>query len=238
LIENHIEHPRRHTDSWGVSVWTGEFGGTEVFVASVPMGAGGSGFAFHELFSAGALAIIRFGSNDRRVTAERLRVLSIVEWADNLYGLMRDSGFSETELGTRVVASPELKASVLHTANDFGCKAELAGCHHVEDYHAWNYPHLVKDTGAAIQQRIDLLEDRENALPHVWDMETAALYLRAQQFGRHALTILQSLMKHPGITTPYAGKHGHVALEIELAFGEIALTSLLRFLTGIVVEQN
>ena len=48
-----------HTDSWGVTVHTGHYGSHPLFVAGVPMGAGGSGFAFLEMYAAEARYIVR-----------------------------------------------------------------------------------------------------------------------------------------------------------------------------------
>ncbi|NES74714.1 MULTISPECIES: hypothetical protein [unclassified Okeania] len=56
-----------------------------MFVASVPMGAGGSGFAFLEMYAAEANYIVRYGSNDRYVTPDNLRDINIIDEANNLY---------------------------------------------------------------------------------------------------------------------------------------------------------
>ena len=85
LVANFLENALTHTDSWGIEIQTGIYRGQEVFVAAVPMGAGGSGFAFLELFAAGAEYIVRYGSNDHQVSPENLREIYIVDEADNLY---------------------------------------------------------------------------------------------------------------------------------------------------------
>lgn len=50
------------------------------------MGAGGSGFAFLELFAAGAQRVIRYGSNDRPSPLSHEALL--VSYADGLHALL------------------------------------------------------------------------------------------------------------------------------------------------------
>lgn len=49
---------KEHTNSgWGVVIYTCTYDGIPMFIGSVPMGAGGSGFAFFEMYAAGAQVV-------------------------------------------------------------------------------------------------------------------------------------------------------------------------------------
>ena len=55
VSEHLLRESRQLCNEWGFSVSSGyTVDNLACFVAAVPMGAGGSGFAFHELFAAGA----------------------------------------------------------------------------------------------------------------------------------------------------------------------------------------
>ena len=99
-------------------------------------------------------------------------------------------------------------------------------CHHVEDYHAYNYPELVGESTENVKSLINTLESstQKNS---AWDMETAALFWRATQFQKHAVTVLQSLIKHRGKRTPYEGEYGRIAKEMEQVFGQLILDTLV-----------
>ena len=102
-------------------------------------------------------------------------------------------------------------------------------CHNVRDYHAYNFTDFF-DKHDNIQGQIESLEDgnRNNGQAHCWDMETAALFWRAKQFGGHAATLLQNLLKKPG-TSPYEGEHGKISLEMENTFYEVIFDTLCAF---------
>jgi hypothetical protein len=56
--EGLLTNVQEHTNvGWGVTIYTATFGDVPIFVAGVPMGAAGSGFAFFEMFAAGAQAV-------------------------------------------------------------------------------------------------------------------------------------------------------------------------------------
>jgi hypothetical protein len=56
--EGLLTNVQEHTNvGWGVTISTATFSGISIFVAGVPMGAAGSGFAFFEMFAAGAQAV-------------------------------------------------------------------------------------------------------------------------------------------------------------------------------------
>lgn len=59
LVNRYFPEAQLHTDSWGIVIYTGSYQGHDMFVASVPMGAGGSGFAFLEMYAAEAHYIVR-----------------------------------------------------------------------------------------------------------------------------------------------------------------------------------
>ena len=221
LVNRVFAQPKVHTDAWGLVIYTGALEQTELFIASVPMGAGGSGFAFLELYAAGAKYLVRYGSNDRYVNEKNLKDIILVHKADNLVGLMRDAGLPETQWGTSLIASPLLLNHFRQTAAALDLNLTTRRCHHIEDYHAYNYPELTSYQ-ARIEQRIKTLETE----PCAWDMETAALYYRAQQFNQHGLTLLQSLIKHRGTPTAYEGTSGAVSLTMEQTFQQLILTAL------------
>lgn len=229
LVANFLENARTHTDSWGIKIQTGIYRGQEVFVAAVPMGAGGSGFAFLELFAAEAEYIVRYGSNDRDCSLENLREIYIVDEADNLYGLLRDSGLPEETWGQPLRASSVLITALQQQAGRLNYPVKLALCHHLEDYHAFNFPECAGEAGERVRAHHQALAQR-SAKPSLWDMETAALFWRAQQFDRHSATVLQSLIKHRGEQTPYEAHYGQIALGMERIFGQLILDSLIAVL--------
>lgn len=56
--EGLLTNVQEHTNvGWGVTIYTAAFSDVPIFVAGVPMGAAGSGFAFFEMFAAGAQAV-------------------------------------------------------------------------------------------------------------------------------------------------------------------------------------
>ncbi len=226
LVNRYFPEAQLHTDSWGIVIYTGSYQGHDMFVASVPMGAGGSGFAFLEMYAAEAHYIVRYGSNDRYVTPDNLRDINIIDEANNLYGLMRDSGLSASQWGQSLSASPLLVDSLRHQAESLLCPVQLMICHHVEDYHAYNYPELIGEGTNNLKSLINTLESSTQK-KSAWDMETAALFWRATQFQKHAVTVLQSLIKHRGETTPYEGEYGRIATEMEQVFGQLILDSLV-----------
>lgn len=223
LVEKKILDAETHTDAWGIVVHTGRYKEVTVFVASVPMGGGGSGFAFLELFASGARSVIRYGSNDKPFSTRR-EILAVTQ-ADGLYGLMRDSGAPEELWGTTLPASPRLIEATYNNAQAAGLAVRPVTCHHVEDYHVRNFPHLA-DSGSRSQKFVQDAESRDTG-DSVWDMETAALYWRAQQFEREAATVLQSLTKNRATEAPYEGSHGEQSLAEENTFFDVVMESLV-----------
>lgn len=69
--EGLLTNVQEHTNvGWGVTIYTAMFRDVPIFVASVPMGAGGSGFAFFEMFAAGAQAV-SFVQHNRQIVPRR-----------------------------------------------------------------------------------------------------------------------------------------------------------------------
>jgi hypothetical protein len=49
---------KMHTNvGWGITIHSAVYKNVEIFVAGIPMGSAGSGFAFFEMFAAGAQAV-------------------------------------------------------------------------------------------------------------------------------------------------------------------------------------
>lgn len=228
LINSKLDNARIHSDSWGVTIYTGEYKNTRMFVAIVPMGSAGAGFAFLEMFVAGAEHVIRYGSNDRYIESEQLRDIILINRADNLNGSMMDAGVIPAMMGKPINSCPMLMAVFLENAKETGHPVKQMVCHNVDDYHAFNYPDLLpKLIGDRVKRRIKNLE---NGQPCAWDMETAALYWRAKQFKASSLTVMQSLIKHKGEDTAYDGLHGQISIEMESMFGELIFSSLYQVL--------
>ncbi|KAJ1462951.1 hypothetical protein M885DRAFT_609984, partial [Pelagophyceae sp. CCMP2097] len=148
-----------HTDAgWGVIVHTAKYRDTSIFIAAVPMGSAGAGVAFFEMFAAGARAIVRYGSNDRKTTAENLRDVLVVDVIDNVIGLTSDSCAGHRADGaTTISASPTLVAALEECAKKSRCPVKRMVCHNVEDYHAFNFPKFFANA-AEIDARVYALE--------------------------------------------------------------------------------
>jgi purine-nucleoside phosphorylase len=211
---------KEHTNAgWGILIYTARYENVDMFLAAVPMGSAGSGFAFFEMFAAGAQAIIRYGSNDRSVQFEDLRDIVVVDEADNLTGFGKPDG--------PIPASSQLVSLLTECGQEKDCKTQTMVCHNVEDYHAYNFSELFVEEESAIQENIHQLE-ADSDRKHCADMETAALFWRASQFGGHASTVLQNLLKKPG-TSPYEGEHGKISLAMEHTFYQVIFNALSRF---------
>lgn len=177
-----------------------------------------------------SIQIIRYGSNDRKVSMENLREVVVVDKADNVAGLCHAGGSYDVTNDTIISASQELVGLVAKTVESHDLSHSKMICHNVEDYHAYNFTDFF-DKRDNIHEQIDALEDDSHtpvSQAHCWDMETAALFWRAKQFGRHAATLLQNLLKMPG-TSPYEGEHGKISLAMESKFYEVIFDTLCAF---------
>lgn len=195
-----LQNVRAHTDSgWGVKISTATYKGVEIFVAVIPLGSTGAAFAFFEMFAAGAQAIVRYGANDATAT---MREFVVVDSVDNLVGLSYAAGNNCANRSDVFKASSELVALLNFNASSQGLPTKQMICHNVEDYHAYNFSEFFAQ-GDAIRREI---EQRKNQSEQCcWDMETAALFLRAQQFGMHAATVLLPTKSSLEIETTHFG---------------------------------
>lgn len=218
-----LSSPTCHTKSWGIEINTGYYQDTEVLIASVPMGAGGSGFAFHELYVAGADLLVRMGSNDHLVTREDMHRTFLIENADHLLGLNQELGLNgknhiwsaNQQLFNRLKQILELNAFETQTAI----------CHHLEDYHAFNFPNCL---GENEQQHIMAQQALWN-LQHqttVWDMETAPLYYRAHLLHKIACSVVQNIPKMGEKTDPYESDLRNEIITFEAKLGKTILKGL------------
>jgi purine-nucleoside phosphorylase len=190
-----LSNLQEHTNAgWGILIYTATYENVDMFLAAVPMGSAGSGVAFFEIFAAGAQAIICYGSNDRSVQFGDLVDIVVVDEADNLTG-----GFGKPD--GPIPALSLLALLLTECGQENGCKTQTVICHNLEDYYAYNFSEFFVNEECAIQENIqELKADTERK--HCADMETAALFWRASQFGGYAATVLQNLLKEPG-TSPY-----------------------------------
>jgi hypothetical protein len=157
---------------------------------------------------------------------DALRELVVIDRADNLVGLPYASGRSDIGPEDTINASNELVDLLEETVQEKGLPLKRMICHNVEDYHAYNFSQFFVNGEEEITAQIERLERNDH--DHCWDMETAALFWRASQFGLHAATVLQNLMKNPG-TSPYEGEHGKVSLAMESTFYLVIFETLLGF---------
>lgn len=195
-----LTNVKEHTNSgWGVKISTASYKGAEIFVAVIPLGSTGAGFAFFEMFAAGAQAIVRYGANDATAT---MKEFVIVDSVDSLVGLSYAAGKKDASRSDVFKASSELVGLLNFKASSQGLPTKQMICHNVEDYHAYNFSEFFEQ-GDAIRNQI---EERKNGSEQCcWDMETAALFLRANQFGMHAATVLLPTKSSLEIETTHFG---------------------------------
>lgn len=229
-IKQYLSDVKLHTEYWGTTIYTGKYNGAELFIGCVPMGSAGGGAAILEMYLRGAEYIIRYGSNDYRVqefTEEDFRKTILVTEADNLRGLMYDSGAPMSEIGESIKASPLLLEKIRAQAKALNIKTIPAVCHNADDYHAFNYPNseLFKANAAVIEERRLLRESKYPGQTHTCDMETGALFWRAKQTKNHAATVLQTIIKHSD-GRAYEGKFGEISKEMEQQFCRLLLGTL------------
>lgn len=222
LVAQCLHHPALVAQAWGVSVVAGTVQGRDLFFASVPMGASGSAHAFHELFAAGAQTVVRLGSNDVWVRAEDMDGIVLVSESRGLRGLSWDHGVAPA-----AVDNPLRPDADLMTQLRACCQAQAMSytervCFNVDDYHAYLYPDLAPQP-ERIHQR---LAQYAAVGLHCRDMETASLFLKAQQFGARAASVLQNVVKQKA-DVPYAGATGAQAKSQEGAIARLLIEVLL-----------
>jgi len=213
-----ISDIKKHTDSgWGIVIWTVTFHNVEYFIAVVPIGATGAGFAFFELFAAGAQAVLRFGAGSNANRESLPREIVVVDEASNMESLVYASGREDARRNEILKASGQLVDLLVAKASEKEMPLKRMICYNVEDYHAYNFSELFKD-GEVTQRRIKRKEEvcKSKGKDCCWDMETAALFWRAEQFGTHAATVL-------------VPSESWQTVELEHAYYTVMLESLLDF---------
>ncbi|CAB9497831.1 expressed unknown protein [Seminavis robusta] len=214
-INGVLSHVKVHTDKgWGVKISTATYKGVPIFIAVIPLGSSGAGFAFFEMFAAGAQALVRVGANDATAT---MREFVIVDSVDNLVGLQYAAGNKNASRNDAFAASAELVGLLNFKASSHGFDSKQMICHNVEDYHAYNFSEFFEQ-GASIRNQIEERKKSNNASECCWDMETAALFLRALQFGKHAAAVLLPTRSSLEIET----SHCNIIFEALLDFTPLA----------------
>lgn len=226
LSTQFLENPVVKIQSWGVGIITGNITRDSVreefFFAYVPMGASGSAHAFHEIFAAGAQEVVRLGSNDVWVEEKDMDSLVLVSESRGLRGLAWDHGREEKDVDLPLMPDAELKQRLIASCKKNRFPFSERVCFNVDDYHAYLYPDLMEKP-QRIKQRLDTYHSFG---PYSRDMETASLFLKADQFGTKAASVLQNVFKQKK-ESPYAGSSGDKAKINESKIAEIVIHALL-----------
>ncbi|MEM6452430.1 MAG: hypothetical protein AAF703_19210 [Cyanobacteria bacterium P01_D01_bin.105] len=226
LAAQFLENSTVKIKSWGVGVITGNITRESIseafFFAYVPMGASGSAHAFHEMFAAGAQEIVRLGSNDVWVQEKDMDSLVLVSESRGLRGISWDHGVEEKDVDLPLMPDSDLKQRLIKSCHNNRFLFSERVCFNVDDYHAYLYPELMKQS-QRIQKR---LETYESFGPYSRDMETASLFLKANQFETKAASVLQNVFKQKK-ESPYEGASGNQAKMIESKIAEIVINALL-----------
>ena len=227
LSSQFLDNPTTKIQSWGVGIITGNIThGTrndEFFFAYVPMGASGSAHAFHEMFAAGAEEVVRLGSNDVWVQEKDMDSLVLVSESRGLRGLSWDHGIAEKDVDLPLMPDDELKQRLITSCHSSHFQFSERVCFNVDDYHAYLYPELMEQP-QRIQQRLDTYHSFG---PYSRDMETASLFLKANQFGTKAVSVLQNIFKQKK-ESPYEGSSGNKAKTNESKIAAIIINALLQ----------
>lgn len=227
LSSKFLEHPTITIQSWGVGITAGSITrgniSEEFFFAYVPMGASGSAHAFHEMFAAGAREVVRLGSTDIWVQEHDMDSLVLVSESRGLRGLSWDHGIAEKDVDLPLMPDHELKQRLIKSCNRSCFSFSERVCFNVDDYHAYLYPELMEQP-QRIQQR---LKEYTSFGPHSRDMETASLFLKADQFGTRAASVLQNVLKQKK-EAPYDGSSGDKAKINEIKIADIIINALLQ----------
>ncbi|HEY9766988.1 MAG TPA: hypothetical protein V6C71_00595 [Coleofasciculaceae cyanobacterium] len=226
LSSKFLENPIVKIQSWGIGVIAGSINcgsvSEEFFFAYVPMGASGAAHAFHEIFAAGAQEVVRLGSNDVWVQEKDLDSLVLVSESRGLRGLSWDHGIAEKDVDLPMMPDNELNQRLIKSCNRNSFPFSERVCFNVDDYHAYLYPELMKKP-QRIKQRLDTYNSFG---PYSRDMETASLFLKANQFGTKAASVLQNVFKQKK-ESPYEGSSGNKAKIHESKIAEIIINALL-----------
>ena len=226
LASEFLENPITKIQSWGVGVITGNIPcGSEreqFFFAYVPMGASGSAHAFHEIFAAGAREVVRLGSNDVWVQEKDMDSLVLISESRGLRGLSWDHGMDEKDVDMPRTPHGELMRRLIESCHRHRFPFSERVCFNVDDYHAYLYPELM-ETSQRIKRRLDVYSAFG---PYSRDMETASLFLKADQFGVKAASVLQNILKQKK-ELPYEGASGANARKNEIKIARVIINALL-----------
>lgn len=222
----------KYQSAWAMDIYIGTYKGKHVFVAGVAVGASGASFAIQQLAAAGAKVIVRYGSNDNpNISKDDMQKVILVDSADNLVGLMHGNGEPKSEWGKKLHADAELINKLGETFKDAGIGINTAICHHVEDYVAYTFPSLHPHE-EQIYKDLKELESQELEKLHCRDMESAALFYRANIDGFTAATVLQNVPKPAGKDQVYNKEIGELAKQIEPKIANIILDVITPYSTG------
>lgn len=233
IVKSHLSHAvhlKEYNTAWQLDIYVGSYQGKHFFVAAVPVGAAGAAYAIQQLATAGARYIIRYGSNDDpHLTPERMDEVILVDQADNLYGLMQGSGAPKETWGEVLNASDILVTALQNKASAMQLATCLAICHHVEDYSAYAFPEHAGEYGNNVMANLRQLEAGSPSKLHCRDMESAALFFRANLDNFHAATVLQNVPKFAGQHQTYDGEQGAIAKRKEEKFCDFIFETLADF---------
>lgn len=226
LSSKFLEKSIVKVQSWGVGITVGKvtFGDAheDFFFAYVPMGASGSAHAFHEIFAAGAEEVVRFGSNDVWVQENDIDSLVLVRESRGLRGLSWDHGIDDQDVDLPLIPDHELNQRLIKSCHRNRFLFSERVCFNVDDYHAYLYPELMENP-QRIKQRLDAYNSFG---PYSRDMETASLFLKANQFGAKAASVLQNILKQKK-ESPYEGSSGDKAKLNESKIAAIIINALI-----------
>ncbi|MBF2077466.1 MAG: hypothetical protein IGR76_02825 [Synechococcales cyanobacterium T60_A2020_003] len=226
LSSKFLEKSIVKVQSWGVGITVGKvtFGDAheDFFFAYVPMGASGSAHAFHEIFAAGAEEVVRFGSNDVWVQENDIDSLVLVRESRGLRGLSWDHGIDDQDVDLPLIPDHELNQRLIKSCHRNRFLFSERVCFNVDDYHSYLYPELMENP-QRIKQRLDAYNSFG---PYSRDMETASLFLKANQFGAKAASVLQNVLKQKK-KSPYEGSSGDKAKLNESKIAAIIINALI-----------
>jgi uridine phosphorylase len=199
IIKESLCNCTTFVNNWGIKIYTGEYNGLSLFVSSVALGSAGAAFAVRQMFSSGAECILRYGSNDYHVENfddASMQRITLVTMTDNLRGVMYECGEPKKLIGGPITGSESLLRSVRETAESQGVQVTEAVCHNTDDYYATNTPQFFSNY-QRISDRRKALEKNPlyRTLAHCEDMESAALFYVASRMGKHAASVLQTIIK-------------------------------------------
>jgi len=247
IASEYLTNVETFSCSWGAQVWIGTYEKNrndhttdqttqntqpqqKVFVALAPVGSG-SGLVFTELYSAGAEYLVRYGSDDVKNPKdyEYRNCVKVIDETDNLYGYCQASGLPREEWGRSVAASPVLLRNFEEEAEGRALTIERRICHHLENYHSLRNTGVYPNRAGVLEKQLRTLTENANGKQESFDMESAVLFRVAKDFGKHAISVLQTVNKEDSACDPYEGKHREQALKDETEiFVDYIFTALLR----------